>query len=130
MTPQHSTTAVEPADVAPEIRGVTTLADRVVEKIAARAATEVPHCTGVPRAVAGISTGRPAVQADAVIDGALARVSLRLGVEYPAPVTATTRRVRGHVVEAVQRMCGVKVDHLDITVAAVTRPVRKEQRVQ
>lgn len=130
MTPQHSTADAGPAGVDLESRGITTLADRVVEKIAARAATEVAHCTGIPRAVVGITTGKPAVQADAVIDGSVARLSLRLGIEYPAPITATTRRVRGHVVEAVQRMCGVKVDHLDITVAAVARPHRKEQRVQ
>lgn len=130
MTRQHSTTVVGTSDVDPANRGVTTLADRVVEKIAARAAGEVPHCTGVPRSVAGITTGRSAVQADAVIDGSVARLSLRLGIEYPAPVTTTTRQVRGHVIEAVQRMCDVKVDHLDITVAAVARPDRKEKRVQ
>lgn len=128
MTSQHSTTVAE-RGVDPESRGVTTLADRVVEKIAARAAAEVPQCTGVPRTVVGITTGKPIVQADAVIDGSVARLSLRVGIEYPAPVTATTRRVRSHVTEAVQRMSGVTVDHIDITVAAVARPQRKEKRV-
>lgn len=129
MTTQPSATVVGHADIDPGNRGSTTLGDRVVEKIAARAALEVPHCTGIPRSLVGITTGGPAVHADAVIDGSLARLSLRLGVEYPAPVTRTTRQVRGHVIDAVQRMCGLTVDHIDITVAAVARPHRKEKRV-
>jgi len=114
----------------PDTRGMTTLANRVVEKIAARAASEVDHCTGIPRSIAGIGTGNTAVQVDAVTDGAITGLTLRLGIEYPAPITSTTRRIRGHVTDVVQQLCGLRVDHIDITVAALARPTRTEKRVQ
>ena len=113
-----------------DTRGTTALADRVVEKIAARAATEVDHCVGVPRSVVGVTTGRPAVRAEATCDGSIAGLQLRIGVEYPASVFATTRRVRGHVTDVVSRLCGLSVDHVDIQVATLVIPDRDGGRVR
>ncbi len=126
--PAPTSTLATVAD--PDSRGTTTLADRVVEKIAARAASEVDHCTGIPRTIAGIGTGTTAVQVDAISDGAITGLTLRLGIEYPAPITSTTRRIRGHVSNVVQQLCGLRVDHIDITVAALARPARTEKRGQ
>jgi len=50
-------------------RGVTTLADKVVEKIAARAAVEVDHAVGLRRHLDGRDVGQPAVRAHAAVDG-------------------------------------------------------------
>ncbi|MDQ2845431.1 MAG: Asp23/Gls24 family envelope stress response protein [Actinomycetota bacterium] len=129
MTVQPSTAPAEGASSDAETRGKTTLADRVVEKIAARAAAEVPHCLGLHRRVVGITTGRTAVTADAVTDGAITGLSLSVAIAYPAPIISTTRQVRTHVRHRVENLCGLTVDHVDITVADVIRPERKEQRV-
>lgn len=126
-----STLATVPTPAAdPATRGTTTLADRVVEKIAARAATEVTHCVGLPRTIAGIATGGTAVQASANRDGSVTGLSLKIGLEYPAPVVTTTRRVRGHVSDVVHRLCDLTVDHVDIQVAAMVHPERTERRVR
>lgn len=123
-----ATVTTAPAD--PAHRGTTTLADRVVEKIAARAATEVTHCVGLPRTIAGIPTGRTAVQAQARRDGSVTGLSLEVGLVYPAPVVSTTRQIRGHVTDVVSRLCGLAVDHVDIRVGALVQPERKEPRVR
>ena len=111
-------------------RGTTALADRVVEKIAARAATEVEHCVGIPRTVVGITTGHTTVHAEATCDGGIAGLRLKIGIAYPASVLGTTREVRGHVSEVVARLCGLTVDHVDIDVAALVRPPATTGRVR
>jgi uncharacterized alkaline shock family protein YloU len=111
-------------------RGRTILADRVVQKIAARAALEVPGCLGFSRTIIGIDTRRSAVTATAVTDGSITGLTLSIAVAYPAPITTTTRAVRTHVQQRVETLCDLSVDHIDITVAALPRPHRKEARVQ
>ena len=114
----------------PESRGQTTLTDRVIQKIAAQAALEVPHCVGLNRSVLGITAGRNVVNATAVTDGAITALTLSLAVAYPAPVTSTTRAVRSHVQHRIETLCGLSVDHIDITVAALPHLDRKEPRVR
>jgi uncharacterized alkaline shock family protein YloU len=117
--------AVEPAE-----RGNTTLADKVVEKIAAHAATEVEHASGLRRHVAGRELGTRSVRASATLDGHVAVLRLELAVDYPTPVKTVTRTVRAHVARTVEQLCGLRVDHLDITVAALRRPDTERSRVQ
>ena len=111
-------------------RGSTTLSDRVIEKIAARAALEISDCVGLERRIAGIGTRHPGVNATATTDGSITGLSLTLGILYPAPITTTTRAVRTHVQERVGTLCDLTVDHIDIKVAALIRPDRKEKRVR
>ena len=111
-------------------RGTTTLADRVVEKIAARAATDVPHALGLTRRAVGREFGRPSVRAHAQIDGDVASLQLELAVQYPASARATTRGVREHVADRVTMLCGLTVDHIDITVAVLRRVDQGRKRVQ
>ena len=111
-------------------RGRTVLADRVVEKIAAQAAQEIPGCLGLHRRIIGISTGRAAVTAQAQTDGLITGLQLSVAIAYPAPMTTTTRAVRTHVGRTVETLCGLTVDHIDITVAAVVRPEVKGPRVR
>lgn len=116
--------------VAVEQRGTTTLADKVVEKIAARAAVDVAHAGGLSRRVAGHDFGTPSVRANAEIDGHVASLQLELAVEYPASARATTRGVREHVTERVATLCDLTVDHIDITVAILRRADTERKRVQ
>jgi uncharacterized alkaline shock family protein YloU len=122
--------AVSPAAVGtalnrPGQRGRTTLADRVVEKVAAQAVTEVEQTGGAARQVIGITLGRHTNQGlarvSARVDGHLAMIQLRLTLAYPAPVRTLTRQVRSHVMERINYLTGLEVRHVDIEVASLLR---------
>ena len=76
-------------------RGRTTIADRVVARVAARAVTEVELTGGVARQLMGITIGRQtgegSARVDARVDGHLAMIEVRLSLAYPAPVTVAAR---------------------------------------
>ena len=92
-------------------RGLLVIAPRVIERIAARAASDVEGVA--PRRSAGPSKG---VQADADLEGPTASVALRLGVAYPRPVGRVASEVRGRVTARVQELTGLTVDAVRITV--------------
>lgn len=125
-----SETSGEPAVRDPGERGSTSLADKVIEKIASRAAVDVAHAGGVRRRVAGRSVGRPGVKTSAQRDGQVTALRLEVEVEYPASARQTTRAVREHVTERVGTLCGLQVDHVDITVAMLRRPDTSIRTVQ
>ena len=106
-------------------RGRTTIADRVVARVAARAVTEVELTGGVARQLMGITIGRRtgagSAHVDARVDGHLAMIEVRLSLAYPAPVRAVTREVRSHVIERVTTLTGLEVRHVDIEVADLLR---------
>lgn len=116
--PETGDGAGEPVDVAD--RGRTRIADRVVEKIAARAVAEVDQATGVPRQVLGVRLGTTGpdtrARVDADIDGGVVTVRVSMAVRWPAPVRAVTRQVRGHVTERLQTLTGLRVEQVDIDV--------------
>lgn len=119
-------------------RGDLTIGAGVVEKIAQRAALEVPGVVdvvsrGLSRVVGGGNAGASAE----VLPGArqdqsrTARIDLTLSLRYPAPAMQTTRAVRDHVVERVQQLTGLRVERVDITVAELDNdPSRSSGRVQ
>ncbi|WP_020496512.1 Asp23/Gls24 family envelope stress response protein [Sciscionella marina] len=96
-------------------RGKTTIADRVVERIATRALAGMD----------GIGTAT----ATANIEGNTATVRLRVSVRYPEPVSEVTGRARELVRERIGELTGLGVPRVDITVTALetandTRRVR------
>ena len=109
----------------PGQRGRTTIADRVVNRVATRAVAEVEQTGGVARQLMGITIGRQTGEGSAAvstrIDGHLAMIRLRLSLAYPAPVRAVTREVRSHVIERVTALTGFEVRHVDIEVARLLR---------
>jgi uncharacterized alkaline shock family protein YloU len=107
-------TLAEPAE-----RGRTVLAPGVVEKIAAQAALEIGDISGLRRRVAGRMVSDERVRAEADLDGQVVAVRLQLAVAFPAPLLQLTREVRQHVTTRIQALCGLRVDHVDITVAAL-----------
>ncbi|MEO3870515.1 Asp23/Gls24 family envelope stress response protein [Nonomuraea sp. B12E4] len=109
---------------APERRGRTEVADRVVAKLACRAAMEVPEVRGVR--LKGVPfKGRPGDgglwgrTSSAEVHGDRATVHLAVGVAYPAPLRAVGRRLREHVIRRVAAQTGVHVSRLDITMTDV-----------
>ncbi|MDQ1397521.1 MAG: hypothetical protein QOG64_2780 [Acidimicrobiaceae bacterium] len=113
-------TLAEPGD-----RGDLTIGAGVVEKIARQAATEVPGVVDVvSRGLARLIGGGGGASAE-VVPGArqeqsrAARVELTLTLRYPTPAGQTSRAVRQRVVERVQALTGLRLDRVDITVAAL-----------
>lgn len=113
----------------PSERGITTLAPRVVAKIAARAAGEVAQVFGLSRTLAGHTLGTERVRADADLDGQVAVLRLDIGAGFPAPLIQLTRAVREHVTNKVETLCGVHLDHIDVTVAELRHPRAERKRV-
>ena len=106
---------------APGERGRTTIADRVVARVAARAVAEVEQTGGAARQLIGITIGRQAGEGTARVhartEGHLAVIEMRLSLAYPVPLRALTREVRRHVMERVTGLTGYEVHHVDIEVA-------------
>jgi uncharacterized alkaline shock family protein YloU len=106
-------------------RGQTTIADRVVARVAAQAAAEIGQTGGAARRLAGVAMGRETgeglARVSARVDGHLARIEMRLTIDYPAPARTLTREVRHHVIERVAALTGLEVRHVDIEVARLLR---------
>ena len=106
--------------LAPAQRGQTTIAERVVARVAAQAAAEVGQTGGAARQLIGIRIGRQAGEGTARVhartEGHLAMIEMRLSLAYPASVRALAREVRQHVIERVTSLTGYEVHHVDIEV--------------
>ena len=95
------------ARVAPGERGATRIADRVVAKVAARAAREALGPLHPDAA-------RPYATVDVHHDTAHVRVHLEL--DYPCDIGARCREVRQHVVERVVALVGMEVSEVAVQV--------------
>ena len=118
----------------PEARGRTEIADRVLERIAARAVSEVAQAGGAARRLLGVPLGRDtmraAPRATAHVDGQIATVQLRMSVTYPAPIREVTRRVRDQIITRVGELTGLDVRQVDIEITRLIRPGTEPRRVQ
>lgn len=118
----------------PETRGRTQIADRVLERIASRAVTEVDQAGGAARRLLGVPVGRDtgggAARVTAHVDGQLATMTVRLSVTYPAPIRQVTRRVRDHITARVAELTGLDLRQVDIDIAALTNPTQQRRRLQ
>lgn len=114
--------AVPPRRVPAAERGSTTIADRVVAKIAARAAREA--LDAVPRAGAAPS-------AMVVVHHDVARVRVSLELDYPSDIGGQCAAVRGRVTERVNDLAGMTVPEVVVQVerlhSAHSRGTAKER---
>jgi uncharacterized alkaline shock family protein YloU len=113
-------------------RGSLTIAEQVVEKIAATALGEVDHVGGAARRVLGVALGsdspdRPA-QVHALVNGSLATLEVTCSVTYPAPVATVTERARSRIIERVEQLTGLAARQVDITVTTLTTTVTSNRR--
>lgn len=104
---------------APAERGVTTMADRVVEKITTAAVEEVELATGAVRRF-GRGVGR-APKTRVRIDGKVAILNVEMSVLYPSPLRSVTRVARAHIVSRITELTGLEVKQLDINVVRFPR---------
>jgi uncharacterized alkaline shock family protein YloU len=118
--------------VAPEHRGRTEIADRVLAKIATRALSEIEDTGGASRRVLGVRLGRDSLEGTpwvtAKVDGGLATLRMRISVAYPAPVREVARRLRELVRTRVGELTGLDVREVDIDVARLMPIGRRRVR--
>ncbi|QFU88252.1 Asp23/Gls24 family envelope stress response protein [Amycolatopsis sp. YIM 10] len=100
-------------------RGTLTIEDRVVERIAAQAVTEVD----------GAGEDRPA-KVRARVTGESATLDVRLSISYPLSVASTTESARQHLRRRVGELAGVTVSRVDITVTALRSRAAGTGRVE
>jgi len=123
---RHSASAGAGAQAPAEERGRTTIADTVVERVAARLAGEVDQVRGSARRVLGVPTGREdaakAPRVDADVRGTSCSLRVRLSVTYPAPVARVTEEVRQHLVDGLAALLGLEVHRVAVDVTALHPP--------
>ncbi|MDI2126340.1 Asp23/Gls24 family envelope stress response protein [Yinghuangia seranimata] len=113
---------LEPPAPAP-YRGSLRIGERVVEKIAARAAKEA---TGA----AAPDTKLREPKAGVKVRNDHATVKLDLDVPYPGRITDIAGTVRHRVRDDVERLTGMPVIRIDVVVGRMTRIGKGRRRVQ
>lgn len=123
--------------------GEITIADRVVVKIAARAAAENPDAG----AAAARLLGRPVLAADRLpgvrskdldalpkttvqVDGSKAFVTVELAVRWPSPVGEIAAAVRARVRDRIGGLAGLQADEVHIVVADLVTDITPPPRVR
>lgn len=112
-------------------RGITDIAPVVFEKLAIRAASEVPGVVGEVRTgVQRLLPWAPGSPAGANVELGDDDVALDLtfNVAYPEPVRRVADEVRRHVTERIQSLTGRTVRSIDVTVPELTAPLRRAPR--
>ncbi|MGC4960288.1 Asp23/Gls24 family envelope stress response protein [Gordonia sp. DT101] len=108
--------------------GSLSIADRVGEKIAVRAALDVDgvirHQTSLGSMLSGATPGRAVAGGDypqAVVDMSMTApwVRLTIAVRWPCRLTDVCREVRGVTADELARLTGVRPARVDVRVAAV-----------
>jgi uncharacterized alkaline shock family protein YloU len=108
--------------------GMISINDRVVEKLAARAAVEIPDAgAAAPRVLGRSVTGASALgyrqtsltglpKASAHVDGSVVTLDLWISVRWPTSVPAVTSAVREHIRGRVSELTGLAVAEVTISV--------------
>jgi uncharacterized alkaline shock family protein YloU len=113
-------------------RGEVSIADQVVEKIAATALGEVDQIGGAARRVLGVPLGSTdperLPQVTARVNGSVVTVTAHCSVTYPAPVGRVTEQARAHLVDRVDALTGLNVAQVDITVTALSTDTPSSRR--
>ena len=113
--------------------GNTAVTDTVVAKVAGIATREMPGVyamgAGIARAVGVVKNRMPGVTSTSVTQGVTvevgerqAAIDLDLVVEYGISIPDLAEGVRRNVIDSVERMCGLEVIEVNITVGDVHLP--------
>ncbi len=139
-----TTVGAAPPDVRPgrSELGTISISSRVVQKLAARAAVEVPDAgAAAPRVIGRSVTGGGALgvrqtslaglpRAEAEVDGSTAALALWVSVRWPASIPGVSTAVRDHVRDRVRNLTGLEVSEVSISVTdlatGLSPPVRRQ----
>ncbi len=111
-------------------RGVTTIKDTVVARIAGMAAGEVEGVHmggGASRSAGGLLEGitgsdSPTRGVSVEVGSVEAAIDLKMGIDYGKNILGTVGEVRQKITERVQTITGLKVTELNVTISDVTFP--------
>jgi uncharacterized alkaline shock family protein YloU len=112
-----ATVADRPAMRPARERGALAIADRVVAKIAGRAATEVDDVDIRTAKGVGHLFGGNTLDVDAKVDGGTATVTVTVAVAYPSPVYDTAARVRRQVKARLVELAGLNQVEVRVEIA-------------
>lgn len=118
-----------PEHVPIEDRGRTTIADKVVERIAAKAAGEIEAVADTRGGLTRLLRGR-LPRASAVVAGSASRIQVEVAASWPTPMSSLATKVRDHVSERVTTLAGVEVMAVDVSIADVVHVESRQRRVQ
>ncbi|PWD51335.1 hypothetical protein C8046_12360 [Serinibacter arcticus] len=108
----------------PSHRGRTTVADRVIEKIARQAArSSSPVTSGRV-----LGSGLPVVSVTTA--GERARVDARIAAPWGAPPSSTAARAARHIRESLEALTPLTVDVVEVAVAELVLATTPERRVR
>ena len=96
----------------PATRGLTRIAPSVVERVAAFACRSASHVLSQPATPEDPKI--PSIRARADVMGSHVHLSVRLPVAYPRPIIEVSAAVRTEISRAVQHLCGLQVDGVDV----------------
>lgn len=105
----------------PGQRGRLSIADRVIERIAAQAALGVDGVVETTSAL-GKVVGRQLPKISSDVQGNDVRLSVDVAVTWPKPLRDVVRQVRDDVIRDVEAIAGKHVRSVDVTVAKMERP--------
>jgi uncharacterized alkaline shock family protein YloU len=122
--------------------GMISVDDRVVEKLASRAAVEIPDAGGAAPRVLGHSvtgagafggrrtslTALPKVSAD--VDGSIVVLDMSISVRWPVSVPEVSSAVREHVRSRVSELTGLTVTEVAISVTDLVTRLARPPRVR
>ena len=120
--------------------GMISINDRVVEKMAARAAVEIPDAGAAASRFLGRVTGAAALgarttsltalpKASADVDGLIVILDLSISVRWPASVPEVASAVREHVRSRVKELTGLTVAEVSISVTDLATRLPGPSRV-
>lgn len=113
-SPAQAGTALAPAP--PEERGSTTVADRVVQRVACAAAAEHRSTRPVSDRLGGLVGRGSSARAEVRRGGGRVALRLEIAVSYPSPLARTAEEVRAHVSATVEALTGLTVHSADIEI--------------
>lgn len=105
----------------PGTRGRLTIGDKVVQRLAARAALDT---AGVQHHSAGIDkiTGRDLPRVRVQISGGRVRAGVDIAVAWPWPLATVAADVQANVTQALTTWAGLHVDAVDVSVPSIVDP--------
>lgn len=142
----HRDDAAEPAAADSAVGrnelGTVSVSDRVVGKLASRAAMEVPDAgAAAPRVLGRSVSGAGALgvretdldalpKTSADVDGSMVVVDLQISVRWPASVPAVADAVREHVRSRIRELTGLNVTEVSISITDLVTNLAPPSRVR
>ena len=114
----------------PGTRGSLVIKDRAVQRIAEAAALRVPGVVPAEHSTStlGAALGRAYPRVDCDVAGGRVRADVEIVGLWPTPAAHLGAQVRTAVTDQLQRLAGLRVDAVDVTIAKIVRVAAPARR--